>query len=286
MNNRSRGFFACLLPTIVCLALQNGAMIFGAQLYLLKVFLHTDDTPAADITSSYIKGISSGGFLMGVSTVYAIVGCLIFYLWYRGLNDKGRDSFRGYPLYLYGGIVVFAIGAQFVSAYIMTILSQARPDWLSDYAKLMENLDFSGEGWDILTVLYTVLLGPICEELCFRGLTMRLALRNVGPYYANTIQAFLFGGMHANPLQFSYAFVYGWILGLIYQKTDNLFITIAAHICYNAIAMSVGKYIGTGSTPVSFYCILLISLMAAYGGILIILKAQEKLKEKEANQNS
>ena len=291
MNRRFRDFFRCMVPMFVCLALQNGLMIFAAQVYLIYMFLGLSPGSEGQFSEQYIDGISSVVFLMGVSLVYAVCGVAVFAFWYwrmvRTETERGfwpnrsteRDSMKGYPVYLYGGILLFAIGAQYVCANIVAILAQARPDWFDAYAKLVENLDFSGNGAGVLVLLYTVFFGPLCEELCFRGLTLNYACRVMRPMTANLVQALFFGGMHANPLQSIYAFGFGYVLGMLYLETDNLWITISAHICFNALAMLLGEHIGAGSTPVSFYCIFLISMMAVYAGYLLIQKAQEE-KEK------
>ena len=274
MNNRFRDYMICVVPTVICLLLQNACMIFFSQINLIRVFLKLKEAPGTDISAAFSESITSSGFLMGVSLCYAIIGILLFFHWYRGSVDDSKDSLKGYPFYLFFGILIFAIGSQFVSANIMAILAHARPDWLADYEELMKTVGLEDGGFDALTILYTAVFGPICEELCFRGLTQKFAMRVMRPYTAISIQAFLFGGMHANPMQSTYAFVFGWVIGFIYYKTNNLLISVLSHITFNSLALIFSGYIGTGTTPVSFYCILLVSLLASYFGYSLIEKAQ------------
>lgn len=296
-GERLRQFLFCMVPSIVILALQNGAAIFGAQVYVVWMLLGADGNAAENFGRQFSEGLTSTGFLMGISMVYAVVGVLIFALWYRALKKQDenllpidgntraadRDSLKRYPALLYVGIVLFAAAAQYACEYLVVVLSKMEPEWLAWYEELMQSLNLSGGGADALVIAYTVFFGPICEELCFRGLTFNLCHRVMSPVMANIIQALLFGGMHANPLQSVYAFVFGFLLGQIYMETDNLMITILTHIAFNGIGMCLEQYIMVGTTPMTFFCILFIALLAAYLGYLLILKAQQIRNEKVSN---
>ena len=299
-RERLRHFLFCMVPSIVILALQNGAAIFGSQVYVVWMLLNAHGNVTQDFGQRFSEGLTSAGFLMGISLIYAVIGVLIFALWYRAmkrqdantfLNDgtaraADRDSLKQYPVLLYIGIVLFAFAAQYVCEYLVVVLSKMEPEWLAWYEELMQSLDLSGGGVDALVIAYTVFFGPLCEELCFRGLTFNLCRRVMSPFAANVVQALLFGGMHANPLQSVYAFAFGFLLGQIYIDTDNLMITILTHIAFNGLGMCLEQYIMVGSTPMTFFCILFISLLASYLGYLLILKAQqiknERLEQSDA----
>ena len=141
----------------------------------------------------------------------------------------------------------------------------------------MEQLQFDGgTAVTAIAFIYTVLLGPICEELTFRGLTFNLARRSVGDSSANILQAVLFAGMHANPMQSAYTFVFGYLLGKIYNKTNNLVICIAIHICFNAMGMLFGDLFVVGNTPIMFYAILFLALSGTYVGYDMIFRAENR----------
>ena len=53
----------------------------------------------------------------------------------------------------------------------------------------------------LILVLYSVLIGPVCEELIFRGLTLKYAKRAMPFWVANFLQALLFGVFHMNMIQ-------------------------------------------------------------------------------------
>ena len=85
-----------------------------------------------------------------------------------------------------------------------------------------------------LTYCYVLLIGPISEELIFRGAILdRLYL--AFPFWAaNLLQALLFGIYHMNLVQGIYAFVLGAVLGLVRVSVGTIFASIGTHIIFNA----------------------------------------------------
>ena len=81
---------------------------------------------------------------------------------------------------------------------------------------------------------YVLLIGPISEELIFRGAILdRLYL--AFPFWAaNLLQALLFGIYHMNLVQGIYAFVLGAVLGLVRVSVGTIFASIGTHIIFNA----------------------------------------------------
>ncbi len=227
---------------------------------------------------SFFSGLSSTAFLMSVSLLYALAGIVVFMLWYRRLkretqDSQNRDSLKGYGIKMYAGMILFAVSAQYLCEYLVTILSKMQPQWLEMYMKLMEDMELSGGRADVLLIAYVVLLGPVCEELCFRGVTLGLCKKVMPLSSANIVQALLFGGMHANPLQSIYAFAFGWLLGQIYLDTGNLTITIIVHILFNGAGIALAQYIGVGATPATFFAMLLAAMLLVYFSFSVIRSA-------------
>ena len=81
--------------------------------------------------------------------------------------------------------------------------------------------------------IYAVILGPVCEELVFRGVTMRLVRRALPFWAANLMQAVLFGIFHMNWIQGIYAFVLGLVLGWICEKGGSIYFSMFFHILIN-----------------------------------------------------
>ncbi len=81
--------------------------------------------------------------------------------------------------------------------------------------------------------LYVGLIGPVVEELVFRGFVMR-ALEKHGKMLAIVVSALLFGLMHANIPQSIFAVVVGLILGYVAMRYSIVW-SIALHILNNLI---------------------------------------------------
>ena len=89
-----------------------------------------------------------------------------------------------------------------------------------------------------LGVLSIALLGPVAEELCFRGAIIGGMLREGRrPWTAILVSSMLFSLVHFNPAQIPFAFVMGLVLGLIYVRTESLLLPIFIHVFNNSTAV-------------------------------------------------
>lgn len=94
------------------------------------------------------------------------------------------------------------------------------------------------------------LIGPICEEIIFRGIILEGLAQKYNPTKAIIFSALIFGIIHLQPLQVISAFFIGLILGWIYLKTQSLWVVIALHVINNTIAFTFAD-LGTESTRAS-----------------------------------
>lgn len=85
-------------------------------------------------------------------------------------------------------------------------------------------------------ILYGVILGPLAEEIMFRGLVM-FKLEENGKRYAYIISSILFGIMHGDLTQIPFAILGGLILGYIAQKYGLIYSYIF-HMINNGTAIS------------------------------------------------
>lgn len=89
----------------------------------------------------------------------------------------------------------------------------------------------------IIDVFLTGIIGPIAEELMFRGVILR-RLSIVSQRFAIFASALIFGMMHLNILQMVMAFSIGLVLGYAAVKTGSLLLPIAGHMFINMFAVS------------------------------------------------
>lgn len=111
-------------------------------------------------------------------------------------------------------------------ASILTELIGA-PDELEDqFENIMHN---------IFGIAYISVIGPLVEELIFREGIIGFMQRNGRDAKLSIgISAILFGLMHINPAQVVFATILGVALGMLYWKTQNLWLCGIVHILNNS----------------------------------------------------
>jgi membrane protease YdiL (CAAX protease family) len=88
-----------------------------------------------------------------------------------------------------------------------------------------------------LTLLGAGLVGPVAEELFFRGFLYTALRQRLGIGAAATISALVFAIGHIDALGVVAAsFVMGVAIALVYEYTRSLWVAIAIHVFNNALA--------------------------------------------------
>ncbi|PAB59526.1 CPBP family intramembrane glutamic endopeptidase [Anaeromicrobium sediminis] len=84
-------------------------------------------------------------------------------------------------------------------------------------------------------IIAIVIVGPIVEELLFRGIILKGFMKHYSPKKAVIVSAFLFALVHMNIWQFVVAFPLGLILGWWFVKTNSIIPCILGHMFNNSI---------------------------------------------------
>ncbi len=79
-------------------------------------------------------------------------------------------------------------------------------------------------------------LGPVAEEVLFRGALLRRWSARWGPGRGMVASAALFAALHASPLG---AFAFGVCMALLARRTGTLLVPMAAHVAHNALVQAV-----------------------------------------------
>ncbi len=270
------GFF----PIVVMMLVQNLLVFLGAGALAFWGVMDQQITDPAQLYNSLAEQVYTSEFNMGISIAYSIVCGVIFFIWYRKVrNTPSHENFAGYRPWIIPGILMLAVALQFLTGYITEVASVAAPAWVAEYEILLSQVGLTEDSVSIGLILYTVLLAPIVEELCFRGLTYNYLRRGISLQAAVVVQALLFAGFHGNFFQASYTLVFGLFVGFIYAKSENIYLTIALHMGYNFIAMFASQWIYLGENAISFYCILLTTMVACYVGLMLVMYSIPRLAE-------
>jgi membrane protease YdiL (CAAX protease family) len=107
-----------------------------------------------------------------------------------------------------------------------------------------------GIGLLLLALLVTAVAAPLCEEIFFRGMLLRLLRRRLPLWLAVILSAMAFGLAHASPAVSAAllpTFMYmGIVLAVVYVRTGWLTNTILLHSLSNAIATVAVYYQAVG----------------------------------------
>ena len=166
-------------------------------------------------------------FLELIVTFIAILYLLVF---------EGRKILElkwkwRYPVYL-----LLAYGVNHLSGIVFSFLTPAT----SNQMALNELVEMTGRQELLYLLLITCLLGPITEELVYRGVLMNTFLKD-SPWYGDVLlSACVFGYVHVSsgltPLAFFTYASGGAISAFLYRKTHSLFYPILLHIMINITA--------------------------------------------------
>lgn len=85
----------------------------------------------------------------------------------------------------------------------------------------------------------TMLLGPLVEEVVFRGVVYSAMRKRMGVYGAAAASSLIFAIAHANAAQTLPIFGMGMVLAVLYEHTGSLVASITFHVMNNALAFAL-----------------------------------------------
>lgn len=91
-----------------------------------------------------------------------------------------------------------------------------------------------------VTVVLACVIGPIAEELFFRGVLFSSMRKKLGRPSAVLLSSVLFSLLHTNLIGFVPILALGAFLALLYERTGSLVASIAVHITHNALLIGFG----------------------------------------------
>ncbi|MDE6608900.1 MAG: hypothetical protein K2K54_14290, partial [Lachnospiraceae bacterium] len=119
--------------------------------------------------SAILEGYSS--IILYVLILSQIIAFIVFGIWYKKQN-KGREAkhlTQVIHVRTIGNIVFLGIGLQLFTSLFMQVIYMISPNALDEYAALVETVGI-GQA-NVISMLATVVLAPIVEEIMFRGVT-------------------------------------------------------------------------------------------------------------------
>lgn len=141
---------------------------------------------------------------------------------------------------------VFAVGMWLIGLSVLLFWVQALV-WFGvdslvppDTAK--KALDEAG-GSIVVTIVLVGILGPIAEEIFFRGYVLPGLVKRFGIGWALLLSSVMFGLFHIDPGAIVPTFALGLALGWVYLKTGSIWPAMFAHGLHNTVAVLIAKYV-------------------------------------------
>ena len=132
----------------------------------------------------------------------------------------------------------------------------------------------------LVTLITAGVLGPILEELVFRGIVYEKLKTFNKQSISTVITGVLFGLFHGNIIQFVYAFLLNFILIKSYEKENSILIPILIHVCVNSVTTLLLNFI------IEINLLLTIMLFLVFVIVLIILLKIVYKKNNNGDDNN
>jgi membrane protease YdiL (CAAX protease family) len=224
------------------------------------------------IMDSMTDGESPTANVIGITSLAAAICGLPIFLVLRGKKLFTRDiTERRYPMSasLLIRLFIIAMGAQLVFSLLSAGLNSLLAPLGFDSTKLYEqsvNALSTPVGF-----VYIMLIGPICEEIMFRGAVLK-SLERFGGNFAIVMSSLFFGLFHIFTIQAIFAFLVGLILGYIAHRYSVLW-SIVVHILINTISTLAEDLLPKTAAGIVF-----VALFA--GGVILFILMRGQLKEQ------
>lgn len=151
-----------------------------------------------------------------------------WYLWWQGYLTGDRQLYSPVS----AGVLLWSVLAGASVVFLSDVLTSKLdflPDWLEN------TFDALQAGW--LGIVCVALLGPVLEELLFRGAVTKVLLQRYSPAAAIVVSGLLFGIFHLNPAQVVGASLSGFLFAWIYWRTGSVVPCILIHVLNNSLSV-------------------------------------------------
>lgn len=218
-----------IMTELVTLVMMIDTVIFGVRYFL--EYRPQDFTEIIDPVMGYMSNAAlnnAWGYILAI-----LVGTGILLIWKKPKYFKNELFRRGKKMTFGTFVQLLCV---FMSVQLVFSLLQMLVEWLLNQVGLSAMAALEMATIDTNTVsmfLYAGFLGPIAEELLFRGLILR-NLESYGKRFAIFASALLFGMFHGNILQSPFAMLVGLVLAYVTVEYSIVW-AIVLHIFNNFV---------------------------------------------------
>ena len=261
-NTKNRIIY--LIPALLAMFIYNSFSIAG--FYLVdRVGIR-----ALKIPESVLEHQSSL-----IDTISTSVLFLVYLIWLKCLRDRRTSSETEKRMLPKAAMMALGFNGMaslwfvFVDTYLVKHVELIEKS-VNNFTETWSDVGNENYFWVLLSV---VIVGPVVEEMLFRGVVFHYLEKIRGGAFPVVFSALFFGIWHGEPVQMVYTAVIGIGLGIIYYRTRNLKMSIAAHMFNNLLSTlppawdteAVNHGISMAALAMVLPTIILLSCMAAKG---------------------
>jgi membrane protease YdiL (CAAX protease family) len=209
---------------VVVLFLFFGYMIVMVESFLIKYMPIMENDNVRMMVNTSILDIMAVVFIL-----HFTVGQYKDQLTTLGISAKniGKNIFYGIV-----GYIAAAPMLVLVLAVIAIIVNLTK--YIPEKQPVVELfLKESNQQFLILTSIFTAVVGPLIEELFFRGFMYNAFKKRIGIFWAMFITSAVFASLHTNIVGFAPILVLGMLLAYMYEMTGTLVAPITIHVIHN-----------------------------------------------------
>ncbi len=194
-------------------------------------------------------------FFLLISNVLLWFGAIWAFDYFCCRPETGKKlnfnfSLKDFSTYLL--IFPMMLGVMFVAEFMTNQIPISGPVFGYLYKVFTEMMAEMTSDTSVMIML-AVIMAPIFEEIVFRGIIQKgMINKGMNPNSAIWISALIFGLVHGNPWQFVGAVLLGYVLGIVYYKTQSLLLPMLLHGFNNLCSTLLIKYYGIESFSESF----------------------------------
>lgn len=262
----------CILPILSTLGIQL-AVTVPITIYYFTALGATGNIPDSsdDIANWIMHNLLNSDYTIYVSAAWGLVSLFVFFIWYKKIHDKSTDipTKKTLSKFSVSGLLLLVTGLQISIQYLYGLLESEFPQLFTTYNEMMDISSGYNLTGVLIMLVYGIIIAPIHEEYLSRGVVLHYAKKAMPFWFANTLQAALFGLLHMNLIQGTYAFIVGIVLGYIYEKSKNIRVPILFHMLFNVFGIMIPLMpLNTASSSAFLFAGVLGAVVAIAGVVL------------------
>ncbi|MDQ2086926.1 type II CAAX endopeptidase family protein [Herbivorax sp. ANBcel31] len=247
MKNKLKMILHVFIHLLVFVGVQSLIVVVTGLIYGVIESIRFLDEGNATLDTFQIENQIQGFIfekmpIILIASFFISVAIYLIIFKIRKINILEAGGFSKMKFINIPSLLIFSVAINiFLSFVIVAIEGFMSSDEI--FLKHEELMNIIMGSSNIFLLLISVgILFPVLEEVVFRGFIFSELKKNMNVIWAVIIQALLFGLVHLNIVQGTYAFFLGIILACVYIWTKSIWAPIIVHIVFNSYSVLANEY--------------------------------------------